>query len=177
MFFQRVQIIFHRIVNAEVDDFKAGAFHHHRHQVFADVVDVAFHRADDHFADRFGAGLRQQRAQNFHPAFHRVGRHQHFRDEQNAVAKINADDAHAFHQRFVQNFGGGPAALQQNVGAFNDLFAQAVVEIIVHLFDQFVVGQRAQVQIFVGVIRARFCGFVHGCNLTGWLWMAARPDS
>jgi hypothetical protein len=86
------------------------AFHHHRDQVLADVVDVALHRADHHLADRLDAGFREQRAQDLHPALHRVGGEQHFRYEQDAVAEVDADDAHAFDQRVVQHPLGPPAA-------------------------------------------------------------------
>ena len=48
--FHGLQIIFDWIVDAKVDDFKASTFHHHAHQVLANVVNVALHGADHHFA-------------------------------------------------------------------------------------------------------------------------------
>jgi hypothetical protein len=75
-----------------------------RDEVLADVVDVALDGADHHLAHFRRAGGGQQRAQDRHARLHRVGRHQHFRHEQNAVAEIDADDAHALDQRFVSTF-------------------------------------------------------------------------
>ena len=39
-----------------------------------------------------------------------------------------------------------PAPLQQNVDAFSDLLLHAVVEIIVHLLDEFVVRQAVEIE-------------------------------
>ena len=146
----RVQIILDRIVDAEVDDVEAGAFHHHADEVLADVVDVALDGADDHLALLGRAGGGEQRAQDEHAGLHRVGRQQHFRHEQDAVAEILADDAHAFDQRLGQHLVGHPAALEQDVGAFLDLFLQAVIEVVVHLLHEFVVGKLGKDDLVVG---------------------------
>ena len=37
-------------VDTQIDDFKSGSFKHHRHKIFANVVNVALDRADDDFA-------------------------------------------------------------------------------------------------------------------------------
>ena len=144
------EIVLHRVVDADVDDLEAGAFHHHGDQVLADVVDVALDGADDHLADPRGAGLDQQRAQDEHAGLHGIGGKQHFRHEQDAVAEIDADDAHAFHQRLGEQLVGGPAALQQDVDAFLDLLLEAVVEVIVHLLHQFLVVKGTQIEFFFG---------------------------
>ena len=62
-------------------------------------------------------------------------RHQHFRHEQDAVAEVDPDDAHALDQRLGQHVIGNPVALEQDVDALFDLFLEAVVEIVVHLVD------------------------------------------
>ena len=90
---ERIQILLDGAVDAEVDHLEAGALHHHRDQVLADVVDVALDRADHHLADRRRPGLGEQRAQDRHAALHRVGGEQHLGHEQDAVAKVDADDA------------------------------------------------------------------------------------
>ncbi len=51
-----------RVVDAKVDHFKARAFHHHGDKVLADVVDVAFDRADDHLPDAWRACFGQAAA-------------------------------------------------------------------------------------------------------------------
>ena len=151
MLFDGFQVLFHRVVDADVDDLKARAFHHHADQVFTDVVDVALDGADHHLADRLDAGFGQQGAQHFHAAFHGVGRQQDLRHEQNAVAEINAHDAHAFDQSVVEHAVGGPAAAEQDVGGLDHLFTQTVVEVIVHLFGQLFIVERVEVQVVVEV--------------------------
>ena len=126
-------------VDADVEDLEAGALEHHRHEVLADVVDVALDRADDDLADRLGAGLGEQRAQDRHPGLHRVGGEQDLGDEQDAVAKVDADDAHALDERFVEHPIGAPAAVEEDRRALDDLVGESVVEIVVHLLDEIVV--------------------------------------
>ena len=138
------------VVDAEVDDVEAGAFHHHADEVLADVVDVALDGADHHLALLGRAGGGEQRAQDEHAGLHGVGRQQHFRHEQDAVAEILADDAHAFDERLGQHLVGHPAALEQDVGAFLDLFLQPVIEIVVHLLHEFVVGKLGKDDLVVG---------------------------
>ena len=135
------------VLMPEVDDFEAGTLEHHRRQVLADVVDVALHRADDHLADRFCAGLGQQRPQNGHAGLHRVGRQQHLGDEQDAVAEVDADDPHPLDQRVVEHPVGAPTAVEQNGGAFEDLVGETVVQVVVHLRDEVAVAQRGEVEI------------------------------
>jgi hypothetical protein len=110
---------------------------------FADVVNVALDRPDDDFADRFHAGFGQQRAQDLHPALHRVRGQQDLRNEQDTVAKIDADDAHAFHQGVVQHALGRPAPLQEDVGGFFDFGLQSVVQVVMDLFGQLLIIEAA----------------------------------
>ena len=113
-------------------------------------MDVALDGADDHLADGRRPGLGQERAEDRHPALHhRVGGEEHLGDEQDAVPEVDPDDAHAFDERIVQNALGHPSALQQDVRAFLDLFLQAVIEIVVHLPDELVVGQRPEIELFL----------------------------
>jgi hypothetical protein len=99
---ERVEVFLDRIVDADVDDLEARALEHHRHQVLADVVDVALDGADHHLADRLGAGFGQQRAQDLHARLHRIRSEQHLGNEQDAVAEIDADDAHPLDQGVVE---------------------------------------------------------------------------
>ena len=55
--------------------------------------------------------------------------------------KSIADDAHALDQRLGQHLVGRPAALEQDVDALLDLLLEAVIEVVVHLRDEFVVGK------------------------------------
>ena len=134
-------------VDAEVDDLEAGAFEHHRHQVLADVVDVALDGADHDLADRFGSGLGEQRAQDLHPGLHRVGREQHLGHEQDAVAEVDADDPHALDERVVQRPVRAPAAVEQDHRALDDLVGEPVVQVVVHLLDELCVVERGEIDL------------------------------
>ena len=46
---------------ADIENLESDAFHHHPDEVFANIMNIAFHCADDHRADRFHAALGQQR--------------------------------------------------------------------------------------------------------------------
>ena len=113
-------------------------------------MDVALDGADHHLALLRRAGGGEQRAQDEHAGLHRVGRQQHFRHEQDAVAEILADDAHAFDERLGQHLVGRPAALEQDVGAFLDLFLEPVIEVVVHLLHELVVGKLGKDDLVVG---------------------------
>ena len=133
-------------------DLEAGALHHHRHQVLADVVDVALDGADHDLADRLGAGLGQQRAQDLHAGLHRVGGEQHLGHEQDAVAEVDADDAHALDQRVVEHPIRAPSTVEQDHRALDDLVGEAVVEVVVHLLDELVVGERGEIDLVGSVL-------------------------
>ena len=98
---------------------------------------------------RSRAGLGEQRPQDLHPGLHRVRGQQHLRHEQDAVAEVDAHDPHALDQRLVQHAVGGPAARQQDVRALRDLVGEPVVEVVVHLRDQLLVGQRRKIEFVV----------------------------
>ena len=59
MFLQRGKVVFDRIVDADINDIEAGAFHHHADKILADIMNVAFHRTDDHLAHLRCACFRQ----------------------------------------------------------------------------------------------------------------------
>jgi hypothetical protein len=151
------EIVLDRVVDADIDHLEPGAFHHHRDEVLADVVDVALDRADDHLALLGRAGLGQQRLQHRHPGLHRVGGQKHFGDEQDAVAEIVAHDLHAGDQRLGQHVIGLPAALEQDVRALDDFLLEAVIEVVMHLRDEFLVVELAQDDVVVF--------FGHSCRL------------
>ena len=90
-----------------------------------------------------------------HAGLHRVGREQDLGDEQDAVAEVDADDLHAGDERVVEDPGGGPAAAEQDVRALDDLGGHAVVEVVVHLLGELVVGQRREVDLRVLVLGHR----------------------
>ena len=133
MFFQCCNELVGICVNSQVDDFETSALQHHCHQVFADVVNVALHGADNNFANRLCAGLGKQRTQDIHSGFHCVCSKKHLRHEQNAVTEIDAHDAHALNKCLLQYLVWAPLAIEQYGGAFNDLFTKTVVEVVVHL--------------------------------------------
>src|ERR1051326_1467729 len=74
-----------RGVDAQVEDLEPGALEHDHAEVFADVVDVALHRADDVAANRLGARLRDQGTEDDQRALHGPGGDQHLGDEEVAL--------------------------------------------------------------------------------------------
>ena len=142
-----LEIVLNGVINAQIENLKTGAFQHHTDEVFANIVYITLNSANHHATHRFSARLGEQGPQYRHTAFHRVGRHQNFRYKENPIAKINAHDTHALNQGIGQHFIGTPTSLKQDVGALLNLFFEAIIEIVMHLFDQFFVRQSAQVQI------------------------------
>ena len=76
-----------------------------------------------------------------HARLHRIGAHQHFGNEQDAVAEILADDSHALNQRLGEEVVGRPAAAEKDVGAFLDLFLEPVIQVVMHLLHKFIIGE------------------------------------
>ena len=150
MLLDRLEIFVDAIVDAEIEHFEAGALHHHADEILADVVDVALDGADHHLAHFRRAGRREKGAQDRHAGLHRIGGHQHFRHKQNAVAEVDADDPHAFDQRLGQDVVRRPAAVEQNAHTLHDLLLEAVVEVVVHLRDEFVVAKGFKVEFVFG---------------------------
>ncbi len=146
MLFDCSEILLDGIVDAEVDNFEPGTLHHHADQIFADVVNVALYSADNHLADAGRPGGDQQRLQNGHARLHGVRRQQHLRHEQNSIAEIDADYAHAFHKSFGQNLVGRPPALEKNSDSNLNLLFEAIVKIVVHLLGQLFIVQRPQIK-------------------------------
>ena len=149
MLFEGGKVLVDVGVDAQIDDFEAGALEHHAHQVLADVVDVALDGADHDLADRFGAGLGEQRSQNGHAGLHRIGGKEHLGHEEDAVSEVDAHDAHALDERVIEDAICVPASAEQDVGAFFDLLAEAVVQIVVHLGGQVFVAQRVEIDLVV----------------------------
>ena len=56
---------------------------------------------------------------------------------------------HAADQGLGQHVVGLPAALEQDVHALDDLLLEAVVEVVLHLLDELLVVERAQVEVVV----------------------------
>ena len=62
---------------------------------------------------------------------------------------------------------GVPAAAEQEVGALGDLVGEAVVEVVVHLGDELVVGKLAQVDLCLAHATPRFTSPRSRFALTG----------
>ena len=147
MLLERVEVLLDRVVDADVDDLEAGALQHHRHEVLADVVDVALDGADHDLADRLDAGLGEERPEDLHAALHGIRGEQDFRHEEDAVAEVDADDPHALDQGLVQHALRRPAASEEDARRRFDLGLQAVVHVVVDLFGELRVVERRQVEL------------------------------
>ena len=96
-------------VGAQVNHFQTLAFHHHLHQVLADVVQVALDGADADLAGGLYAVLSQQGLEQVGTHIHGTGSHQNFGNENFIVLELLADDAHTGQQTLFQNLLGGNA--------------------------------------------------------------------
>jgi hypothetical protein len=94
-------------------------------------------------------GFHQERPQDGHASLHGVRRQEHFRHEQDAVAEILADDLHAGHQRLGEDIVRGPAAIQEEPRSLLDLLLHAVIEVVLHLRDEVLVGEFCQDDVVV----------------------------
>ncbi len=121
-------------------NFKTGTLHHHGHQIFAYVMDIAFYRANHHGAHWFSTSFRQQRLENRHATFHGIGRQQYLWHKQDTVAEVDTYNGHTINQSLAKHFFCGPTAVKQDGGALFYLFFQAIVEIVMHLQHQIFVG-------------------------------------
>ena len=65
-------------------------------------------------------------------------------------------------ERVVEDPGGRPAAAEQDVRALDDLGGHAVVEVVVHLLGELVVGERREVDLRVLVLRHRVLSWRSG---------------
>ena len=92
-----------RHVDPEVVDLEALALDHHAHEVLADVVHVALHRADDRLADGLVAGLDEVRLQELGPCGHGARRDQHLGHEDLSRAELVADHRHCGDKALVQD--------------------------------------------------------------------------
>ena len=119
-------------------------------------MDVALDRADHDLADPLDTRLGEQRAEDRHARLHRVRGQQHLGDEEDAVAEVDADDPHPTDERVVQHLVRRPAAAEQDVGALGDLGSETVVEVVVHLGYELVVGERVQVDLSLAHATPRF---------------------
>ena len=135
MFLHRTDELLRIHVDAQVHYLEPGSLHHHRHQVLADVVDIALHRPDDERADLRRAGLYQQRAQDLHAGLHRLGGHEHFGHEEYPVAEVRTYDVHAGHERPGQNLVGRQAAPQQFLDRGHNFGRQSIVQVVLDLQD------------------------------------------
>src|SRR5262249_56902739 len=85
-----------RHVPAEVHDLETGAFLHHRHQVFPDVVKVALGGADDDDAEIVVGprGRRDERLEQIEAGIHRAGGQEHLGHVVLVTSEFLADDVH-----------------------------------------------------------------------------------
>ena len=88
-----------RDVRPEVDHLDVRAPPHHRHEVLADVVQVATDRADDGASFGLDPGLDQDRLEEGHRLAHRPGRHEHLGHEDQVRLEVLPDRVHGVGHR------------------------------------------------------------------------------
>ena len=124
----------HALIHADIVNLKARALGHHAHQVLADIVQIAAHRAHQQHADGSrGAILRtEQRLQHGHAGLHGARGDQHLGHIQNVVLEIFADHAHAGDEALVEHLLHGAAFRQGVLGHLLDFLGIALVKALVH---------------------------------------------
>ena len=103
MFAMRANQFLRRNLDSQIDHVVAVIFQNDFHQIFADVVNVAFHRREHHLGALFRVGLFHELFQMVDRRFHRFGGLQHFRNDQLVVVEQAAHFAHPRHQRAVND--------------------------------------------------------------------------
>ncbi len=94
---------FRRRVDAEIDDFEPGALQHNRHEIFADVVHVAFDGAEHDTADGLHAAAEQMWLENIHRRVHHTRRLQHLGKVHFPAAHLLSDHGHPGNQTVIEN--------------------------------------------------------------------------
>ncbi len=129
---------------------EAGALEHHRHEVLADVVDVALDGADHDLADPLGAPVSASSGRRISiPAFIAFAASSTSGTKRMPSRKSIPTMRMPFDERVVQHLVGRPVPLEQDLGPLDDLVGEPVVEVVVHLRDELGVGQRAEIEVVV----------------------------
>jgi len=81
------------------------------------------------------------------------------------VAEVDPDDLHPCDECVVEDLRRRPAAPEQDVGPLDDLGGHAVVEVVVHLLGELVVGKRREVDLRVLVLRHRLLSWCTGFHM------------
>ncbi len=122
--------IFRRHLDAEVDHVIAIVLQDDLDEVFADVVDIALHRGENHFAALGDVGLFHELLEMAHRGLHRFGRLQHFGDDQLVGVEKAADFGHSVHQRAIDDV--------QRLCAFRALAVEIFDQAVARAFDDVV---------------------------------------
>ena len=162
--------------HAHIHHFKVIALQNHCHDVFADVVHIAFDGGDDDFA--FGFDIAARVLQGFflgfnigqqmrHRLLHHAGRFHHLWQEHFALAKQIANHIHAIHQRAFDHMQ-RPAALSQYGlvslfrvfdNKFSDAMHQRMRQARIH--GHRLLGRTAPFELFAVVFGRAFGIFCH----------------
>ncbi len=90
-------------VIAQINDLKAGTFHHDAHQVLADVMQVALDGSDHDRTGMDGTGLGQFRLDQCHAGLHCSGCDQDLGHVDHVATESLAHDRHPRNQGLVEN--------------------------------------------------------------------------
>ena len=111
-------------------------------------MDVAFDCADNHTTDAGRAGFGQEWLEDGHATLHCVGGEQNFGHEENTITEVLPNDCHTADKSFCQDAVGRPITAQEDVYGFFDFLFEAIVKIVKHLLDKFVVVQICEDDVF-----------------------------
>ena len=130
MFPVRLDQIFGRHFDAEIDDVEAVVRENDLDEVLADVVHVAFDGGEQDFALRRVGFLLHELFEVRDGGLHRFGGLQHFGDDQLVGVEQAADFLHAVHERAVDDVERGRAFLALEVEVGDESFLRAFENVI-----------------------------------------------
>ncbi len=92
-----------RYIDAQVHNPEAGAFHHHGHQVLADVMQVALNGADEEYLGSLRLALGQQGLEYAQASVHRPGGNKYLGNVDLVLLEALGDDGHAGDEPLLDN--------------------------------------------------------------------------
>ncbi len=147
MFLVRADQFFRRHFDSQVHHVIAVVLENNFHQVFADVVDVAFDRRQDHLGAPFDIRLLHEGFQVADGGLHRFRGLQHFGHDEFVVVEEPPHLRHPGHQRSVDHI--------ERRRAFRELPVQIVDQTVLRSFDDVICQALVERQIGRALLFAR----------------------
>ena len=118
-----IENCFERDHRAEVNYVESIATQHHSHNVFPDIMHIAFHRGNYHSGARriVGIGFRHIRLEPIYGVLHGTRTLHHLRQEEFAFAEKHSHAVHSVHQGAIDDFHRRLALVNQQLQELRDI--------------------------------------------------------